>query len=264
MFQNGGARGVLSNETFNNLSKEQVWAADEAINTKINNKQMKSAVVQLPGKWVYQYMGQNAVDMDLIDAQDKTFQRICNLLGCNPQLFETGTTFNNVEQARKDLITNAILPDCSSYRDEENRILLRAFGYDQSQYCIDVDATDLYELADDMDKLTTRVMAAWVLTPNQRLEELGYDRSDDPNMDLIYIPSTNILLDDIAMPTLDPNAPGMDTGNPGQDNQPDAGQQVSNVPKGYSGNGHKKGLPLTEVDEIWGKALTKNKNGKPL
>jgi HK97 family phage portal protein len=265
MFQNGGARGVLANKTFNNLSKEQVTQADNAINTKINNRAMRSAVAQLPGDWVYLFMGQSAVDMELLDAQDATFNKLCNLLGCNPQIFGSkDTTFNNVEQARKDLITNAIAPDACSFKDEENRVLLRAFGYDKAQFAIDIDISDLPELADDMDKITTRVISNWTLTPNERREELGFDPLPDPNMDLIYAPNNQTLLDDLAMPPLDPSLNPDGQGMDGTTNNNGTGQAVSNVPKGHSGNGHKKGLPVNEVDEIWSKSGPTNKNGKPL
>lgn len=249
MFQNGGARGILYNETMDNLNPEQITAADNAINTKINNRAMKSAVAMLPGKWGYAQMGDSAVDMEFVDAQDRTFQRICNLLGCNPQIFETKTTFNNVEQARKDLITNAILPDCASFRDEENRILLQAFGLTKSSYCIDVDVTDLPELQDDMEKLTARVMSTWPLTPNQKLQELGYDESKDPDMDLVFIPTTFTLLEDAAVPTssLNPDSGfGADTGN--------ISDAVSNPSNGQSSNGNKKNLSAREVDAAWRKA----------
>ena len=208
---------------------------------------MKSAVAYLPGKHGYLFIGQDAVDMQLLEAQDKTFQRIANLLGANPQLWETQTTFNNVEQARKDLITNAILPDCASYRDEENRILLQAFGLTQDSYCIDVDVTDLPELQDDMEKLTARVISNYTLTSNEKREELGFDPMPDTNMDIVFIPNNLIPIEDAAMPTtsLDPNA--ADNGN--------SGGQVSNNTNGQSANGGKKRLPSSEVNEAWGAAI---------
>jgi len=260
MFQNGGARGVLANETFNNLSKEQIDQADSAINTKINNKHMKSAVVQLPGKWNYLQMGENAVDMDLIKAKDENFDKTCYLFGWNPQAFgSSDTTFNNVEQARKDNITSTILPDCASYRDEENRVLLRAFGYKQSDYCIDVDVTDLPELADDMDKMTARVMTNFTLTINEKRDELGFDPSTEDGTDVLFVPINITPLSDAILPPLDPTAIDVTGGN-----TDGSGQPLPPVPKGHTGNGHSKRLPLAEVDEIWSKAGTKNKNGKPL
>ncbi len=206
MYQHGGARGVLYQESAANdagyeETPQQASARKTAIDTKINNKSQKSTVVSLIGKWGYLPIGQDAVDMDLINAMDKVFQRICNLLGCNPQLFQTDSTFNNVEQARKDLMTNAIIPDACSYRDEENRVLLQAFKLDKTKYSIDVDVSDVPELQDDIEKLTKTVTGNFTLTPNEMREELGFAPLPDANMDLVYIPSSLILLEDAAVPT---------------------------------------------------------------
>lgn len=260
MFQNGGARGVLYNSSFDNLTEKQVKAADAAINTKINNKAMKSAIVQLPGQWGYLFTGQSAVDMELLEAQDKTFQRICNLLGCNPQLFETQTTFNNVEQARKDLITNAILPDCASFKDEENRILLQAFGYTNTQYCIDIDVTDLPELQDDMKMLTDRTISNWTLSVNEKREELGFDPIPGPEGDIRFIPTLLTTMEDAAVPA----SSLTNDGSSFQDNG-DSGNQVQDLPSGQSGGskarlsareGHEKGSPGQLYDEA--RALLSN------
>lgn len=228
MYQNGGAKGALVGGYLGNqmitLTPGQKASLDNAVDTKINNRAMKSAVVQLPGQWDYLNMAMNSVDMDLVEAQDKTFQRIANLLGCNPQLFETQTTFNNVEQARKDLITNAILPDCCAYRDEENRVLLRAFKLDDSKYQIDVDPSHLAELQDDIGKMTATIMSNWGLTPNQRLQELGYDESDNPEMDEVWVPNNIIKMSDAAMPTPDLGSYDPNTGT----NTADSGGTLSN------------------------------------
>ena len=238
MFQNGGARGVLYNESFDNLTEKQVAQADKAIDTKINNKAMKSAVAQLPGKWGYLFTGESAVDMQLMEAQDRTFQRICNLLGCNPQLFDTQTTFNNVEQARKDLITNAICPDACSFRDEENRVLLQAFGYTQDQYCIDIDVTDLPELQDDMEKLTARVMSNWTLSVDEKREELGFDPIGGPEGETRFIPTTLTTMEDAIIPTAGLTDPGSGFGD-----NADSGGQVPDPRAGQAGAGNNKDLP---------------------
>ena len=245
MYQNGGARGVLSNPTFDNLSKEQNAAVDQAINTKINNRDYKSAVAALPGSWEYVQMGESAVDMQLVDAQDKVFQRIANLLGCNPQLFETKTTFNNVEQARKDLITNTILPDACSFRDEENRVLLQAFGLDPLKYCIEIDVTDIAELQEDMAVKTTSVMANWTLSVNEKREELGFDPIPGPDGDLRFLPTTLTTLEDASLPTqqLDPT-----------EDTTDIGDTLPNPRIRQSGNGNKKTLSSREIDVAWSKA----------
>ena len=219
MYQNGGARGVLYNPDQSELTPEQVSAMKSAIDTKINNRSQKSAVASLPGTWGYLQLGDSAVDMEFVDTMDKVFQRVANLLGCNPQLFETQTTFNNVEQARKDLMTNAIIPDAASYKDEENRVLLQAFGLDASKYCIDIDIQDIPELQDDMEKVTARILSNWTLTGNEKRTELGFEESDEPGMDEIFIPNNLILIEDAAVPTSGLS----DDGGDGNDDSGDSG-----------------------------------------
>ena len=203
MFQNGGTKGVLSQvPPFTAMSKEQGAALDDAIDSKINTRSMKGAVVKLAGQWQYMDMSMNAVDMDLVDASDKVFQRMANLLGCNPQIFETKTTFNNVEQARKDLMTNAILPDACAFRDEENRVLKQAFGL-SDKFMIDIDPSQQAELQDDIGKMTTTVISNWTLTPNEKRQELGYDELDDDTMNDIWIPTTLTRMEDAAVSSAD-------------------------------------------------------------
>lgn len=238
MFQHGGARGILYQESAANdagyeETPEQAAARKSAIDTKINNKSQKSTIVSLMGKWGYAALGQTAVDMELINAMDKVFQRICNLLGCNPQIFQSDSTFNNVEQARKDLMTNAIIPDACSYRDEENRVLLQAFKLDKTKYLIDVDCSDVPELQDDIEKLTKTVTGNFTLTLNEMREELGFARLPDPNMDQVYILSNLMLLEDAAVPTaqlsLDALAGGGVADGSGSDGTPGSG--AGNAPK---------------------------------
>ena len=238
MYQHGGARGVLArtDPDAQRETPEQAASRRSAIDTKINNRAEKSSVVSLIGDWKYLQMGDSAVDMEFVQTMDKVFQRICNLLGCNPQLFETQTTFNNVEQARKDLITNAILPDACSYRDEENRVLLQAFGLDDSKYCIDIDPTDISELQDNMKDLTATIMSNWTLTPNERREELGFDESDDPALDEHYFPNNLILAEDAAVPT-------SGLGDDGSSDTEDSGGKIS------PSNG--VGMLANEVADKW-------------
>lgn len=248
MYQNGGARGVLYNESFNNLDPKQKQSMDDAIDTKINNRHMKSAAAALPGKWGWLQLGLSSVDMGLVDATDKNFIGICNLFGWNSQSFLPGGTFNNVEQARKDNITNTILPDVASLTAERNRVYLQAFGLSPDQFCIEADVSDLAELSEDMVAKTTMVMATWPLTPNEMRKELGYDPMPDADMDNVYIPSTLTLLEDAALPGAslgggfgDPagnDAPGATGGN----NSANGGGKV---PPG------KKNVRRQEVDDAW-------------
>jgi HK97 family phage portal protein len=200
MHQNGGTKGVMYNADMKNLTPMQISALDDALDNKINNRSMKGSVVQTPGDWGYLDLSQNAVDMQLLASQDKMFSRICNLYRVNPNFFLSGQTFDNLEQARKDFITQTVMPRACSSRDEMNRVLLQAFGLDENQYAIDIDITNLPEMQDDMAKQVQALAAAWWFSPNERLEQMNEERSEDPNMDKIWIPNNLTLMDDAAVP----------------------------------------------------------------
>jgi HK97 family phage portal protein len=198
MHQNDGAKGALYNKTLDNLGPTQKSALENVINRKINSRDAKGAVAALQGEWGYLDFGATAVDMQLDQAQTSTFVRLCNLFGVNPMLFLANATYENISQARKDLITGLILPCACSLRDEMNRSLLPDFGLDSS-YTHDVDVSNLPELQEDMSAKVTQLAAAWWLTPNQKLEEMNQDRSGDPNMDKRWIPNNLVTMDDAAL-----------------------------------------------------------------
>jgi phage portal protein BeeE len=152
----------------------------------------------MQGEWGMLDLSMSSVDMELTKSMETVFVRLCNLFGINPMLFLANATYENISQARKDLITGLLLPLSCSLRDEMNRVLLPAFGLGK-QFTHDVDITNLPELQDDMSKKVTQLAAAWWLTPNQKLEEMNEDKSTDPNMDKVWVPSTIMLMDDAAV-----------------------------------------------------------------
>ena len=236
MQQNDGAKGALFNKQLGNMSPEQKGKIDMMINRKINNRSLKGAVTALEGEWGYLAMGQTGQEMELMDARDKSLIRLCNLLGVPPMLFLTNTTYDNVKQAEKAFITNLIAPDASSLRDEMNRSLLPDFGLDKS-FTHDIDISMLPELQEEMSQMVTQLAAAWWLTPNQKLEQMNEDRSDDPNMDKVWVPNTLVTMEDAALSdTLDSFSDDA-TANPA-----DPGSPIPDSSKGRPGIGSKKGL----------------------
>lgn len=197
MQQNDGAKGVLFNASMDNLDPVQKSQVETVINRKVNNRDIKGAVAVLQGTWDYKDLGQTSVDMELVASQQAVFVRICNLYGINPMMFLVNATYQNVLQARKDLITGLILPMACSLRDEMNRVLLPAFGLGNDM-THDVDVSQLPELQNDMADLITSLSTAWWLTPNQKLAAQNEEKSDDPNMDKVWIPNSLVLMEDAA------------------------------------------------------------------
>jgi HK97 family phage portal protein len=238
MQQNDGAKGVLFNKTFDDLDPVQKSQIENVIGRKINNRDIKGSVATLQGEWNYLDLGATSVDMELVKSQESIFIRICNLFGINPMMFLANATYENIQQARKDLVTNLLLPMACSLRDEMNRVLLPAFGLDPKQYTHDVDVSQLPELQNDMALLVQSLSGAWWLTPNERRKAMNEEEDPNPLMDEIWMPTGMQMIDDAAMAdTL--NSFSDDPGS----NQNDSGKPGSNLPPGRSKPGDKERLP---------------------
>jgi len=233
MQQNDGAKGVLFNKMMGNMSPEQKSKIDQLVNRKINNRSLKGAVTAMEGDWGYAAMGQTGQEMELVDVRSAGFKRLCNLFGVPPQIFDTESTFNNVESAGKSFINNLIAPAAASLRDEMNLKLLPAFGLDKT-YTHDIDISQLPELQTEMKDLVDTLFKAWWMTGNEKraAQNLEQDTAN-PNMDKYMIPNNLIDIDDATMAdTLDSF-----TNDPGANNDP-AGQAIPDIPKKRSGAGN--------------------------
>jgi len=194
MYQNGGARGALTNEMLSDLTPEQEGDLRGLINGRANGTAVKSMVATLPGKWQYLDMGLSSVDMQLLLGQEMTMKRLCALFGCPYELFQSDTTFANKEMAMKSLITNTIMPMCYSFRDELNRVLSDGKTY------ADFDFSTLPEMQDDMSKIVAAAKDSWWITPNEKRELTGYDPLKDAAMDRIYVPTGIEDISNLTMP----------------------------------------------------------------
>lgn len=201
MFQNDGAKGVIYNETLDNLTPDQKSQYEAVINRKINNRDIKGAVATMQGKWGYIDLGRTSVDMQLLGAQDVTFQRLCNLWRVSPNLFIAGQTRDNLREARKDLITNKIMPDSFSLDDELNRMLSKAF---QGQVLVS-DFSSLpemqYELQ-DMNLILKDMYDRGIINGNEYREQMGWEVSGIPEHDQFFVSGNSIPIGEAAMPVM--------------------------------------------------------------
>jgi phage portal protein BeeE len=184
MYQNGGARGLLFEKSLKNIGVTQKAQLEEIVQRRINNNELKGAIATLQGDWGYHAIGADAVDLELIEGSQLAFDRVCNLVGCPPGLFKTDQTYENINSDRKRLLTETILPDCCSFRDEEARILLPAFGLG-GDYTMDIDHSELPELQEDMAKMV-EYLSKMPITPNEFRKVLKWDELKQEGMDVAY------------------------------------------------------------------------------
>jgi HK97 family phage portal protein len=206
MFQNDGAKGILYNETLDNLTPDQVTTLDGVLARKVNNRDIKGAVARFQGKWGYIDLGKSSVDMQLLEAQDTSFSRLCNLFGVSPNLFLAGQTRDNLREARKDLITNKIMPDALSLDDELNRVLAKSFTGQE----LTTDFSSLPEMQYEMSEMSTVLKDMYdrgIINANEYRDEMGWEETQLPEHQQFFVSANTVTIGEAAMPVMD----GMDT-----------------------------------------------------
>lgn len=211
MHQNNGARAIIYDKGITQPTVTQETEIRNVIDAKVNSNDMKGAVAYVQGRDMQLLdLSMSSVDQELEISKDKIFERCCNLLGVPAEIFQTGSTYQNILQARKDLMTNKIIPDACAFNDELMRILLPAFGMNQLSTNISIDATQIIELQDDMLALVQALALAWWLTPNERRAEQNYEPNEDDGSDDMWVPNTLTRMSDAVAPqvdSFDPNSP---------------------------------------------------------
>lgn len=181
-------------------SPQQAQFIRSQFNEIINDEDLAGQIAWLTGDLGYIQFGLDAGQLKLLEQSDVQFKGLCNIFDIPWQLFGNADSYENRKQYKRDFVYDNIAPAAYSLRDELNAKLIPEFGLDRDRDVIDCDILSLPELSEDLKTQAETLAKLWQLTPNQVLEYIGYDKSTDPNMDKIYIPSGYQTLDDVNMP----------------------------------------------------------------
>lgn len=145
----------------------------------------------------WQNTGYSPGDMDWSTMLTMSTRDICKVFNVPPELVGDATqkTYSNYREARQALYTETVLPLMDWICDELTGWLAPQYGGDIT---ISYDTSGIEALAEDTERLWARMNAAWYLTPNQRLQAIGYEVSNDPLMDRVYVPSNLLPIEAVA------------------------------------------------------------------
>lgn len=218
MTANGGAKGAIVPKPVNNnvaqLTIEQANIIKRAVNDDLNGIDNKGAIRVLQTPWEYLNFGLSSVDMELMATLKMSLQQWCRIFGLPQVLFDTDTTsYNNYQNALRDMMTNTIIPLCSTLRDELNRWLLPIYGED---VYIDFDITAIPEMQQDMERMTRILRDANWLTMDEKRISMNYEPKEGA-YSYSYVNQGLVVLEQVAM----------DLSYDGQGNMDNSDDQIS-------------------------------------
>lgn len=160
----------------------------------VDNKRGDIPISPISMKW--EQLGFSPVDLNIIESKKMTMRDFCNVYGVQSQLFNDpeNKSYNNMQEARKSLIVNSVLPELFAIRDELNRWLVPAYEkLDGKKYYIDLDITSIPELQEDLERMSNILDKAWYLTGNEKRLAMNYDTDQDNSLMNDYLIPMNLV-----------------------------------------------------------------------
>ena len=200
-FQNQGAIGMISagsNEEKMKMSPKELQSLSDKYQEKFGGAENFNKVLFTTAMAKWDNMGLSPVDMAILESKIHDLRTLCNIYSVQSQIFNdpANKTFNNQKEAKKAAMTDAIMPLLNSVRDELNGWLVANYSkVEGRKLFLSPDWKSVPVLQEDIQKLVNWLMRAWWLTPNQRLDIQGIERSQEENMNKIYIPNNLVELE---------------------------------------------------------------------
>ena len=217
MTGNGGAKGAITPRPLGNIvpsfTIEQANDIKRAVNENLNGVDNKGKVAVLQTPWDYMNFGLSSVDMELVNTLRMSMHQWCRVFGLPAVLFDVDTSsYNNYQNAMRDLITNTIIPMCCQLRDELNKFLVPRYGED---VFIDFDITALPEMQQDMERMVRSLRDANWLTFDEKRVAMNYQEKEGA-FEYAYINQGLIPIEqavmDLTIPPSENIEDGMDNG----------------------------------------------------
>jgi len=202
-FQNSGATGIITpkpniQDTETVITKEQwnlakrTWAKNETGASQYNKIAFLSSPID------YHQLGMSPVDMALLGAMELSFEQLGGIWKFPSELLRSkNSTYNTRDAAKKSLYEDVIMPELITIAKDMRKWLVIPFGED---LVYQPDFSGIEVLQKNKKDQTDWLEKAWWLTPNERREQMDYPKSDLPEMERIYVPTTLMPIEDLAMP----------------------------------------------------------------
>lgn len=178
MLENAGAAGILFDKD-PSMPIEAANALKHKVRTEIMNPLDSNAIGVANGDLGYISFGLKGTEMELQEAMKLTRERICAILNVPPMLVDPdNSSFNNIQEAKKELVTAACTPELDSLRDDWNEVA-KLYGDD---IYVDYDLSIYPEMQGDMETLVNVANTAWWTTGNEKRLMMYMDEDGNNQM----------------------------------------------------------------------------------
>lgn len=187
MFSNMGPAGILTGGKDATLTEEQAKAVQDKFKQYHSGQSKAGSILVTPAELHWTQIGLSPVDLNTIEGKQEILSELCNVYHVPRELFSTtDAKFSNKNEARKQLITDAVIPLVEKRKQTINRQLAPLFG---EGLIVEYDYSIFEEMQDDLGQKVEWLSKAWQLTPNEVRQELGYDELPGEEMSKVYITS---------------------------------------------------------------------------
>lgn len=202
--QNGGAFGFIHGKG-SPLTQDQATSLKERLVEMDASPERLSRIAGASGELAFTRISLTTDELKPFDYLKYDQKAICNVLGWPDELLNNDgkASLGNTDtaQARKQAITDNILPDLVLLQDSLNKNFIKKFkGYENA--VIEWDVDDLPEMQEDMAKKMDWLVKA-PLTPNEIRYALKYDSIMEDGMDTVWIDSNKQRITDVSMTAFD-------------------------------------------------------------
>ena len=204
-FENQGPAYLLyrdSQESFQTMSDQQKIALQKEINGLAAKGKQGSGIV-LKDKFAAIKLGISIADLNILESTREGRRILCNVYQMSAALFNdpSGSTYNNVSEARKAAWTDALKPFNDRFAEDYTRALINPVKeYVDQGYFFAMDYSSVEELMSGIkEKVEWMIKAHW--SANQILVATGKDRVEDPQMDQPIFNQGDVLLNELNLDT---------------------------------------------------------------
>jgi phage portal protein BeeE len=137
----------------------------------------------------YINMGRSLVEMAVLESETMSLRKIASHFRVDPGIVgdPAGSTFSNRADARRAAYTDAYIPALERQLQGLNEWLCAPYAAEGTRLELRARLDNIRDLQPDQVKLWQWLnMTGHNLTPNERREAAGMDRSEDPAMDQHY------------------------------------------------------------------------------